>query len=355
MNQITNYTGFSPQFNLSNFDIAVAIRNGLNSDNARTKELDSNLLTILPANTWMERAKSQPIPKMLFSEFWFEGEVSILFADTNVGKSILAVQIADSISRGVPIPGFKLEAAAQPVLYYDFELSEKQFENRYSREYEQPYCFDKNFFRAAINPDADLSEGAKTFTELLIESIENSIKNSGAKVLIVDNLTYLSSDNERAKEASPLMQHLKKLKNKYSLSLLVLAHTPKRDESRPLAINDIQGSKMISNFCDSAFAIGKSHVDNDLRYIKQIKERQLSKVYGEEKVCLCHIAKPHNFLQFELLGFAKEWEHLRQPSDDQREKKTGDVKKLHQQGLSIRKIAEELKISVGSVHNYLKS
>jgi RecA-family ATPase len=89
--------------------------------------INTGLFTTQSANSWIEQAKSRPIPKMLFSEFWYEREVCILFSDTNLGKSILAVQIANSISKGIPINGFKLEASKQSVLYFDFELTEKQF------------------------------------------------------------------------------------------------------------------------------------------------------------------------------------------------------------------------------------
>jgi len=60
----------------------------------------SDMFIIKSANTWIEEAKNKPIPKMLFGEFWYEGEICILFADTNLGKSSLAVQIADSITKG---------------------------------------------------------------------------------------------------------------------------------------------------------------------------------------------------------------------------------------------------------------
>ena len=52
------------------------------------------------ANEWMEIAKRKAKPRRLFGDLWFEDEICILFADTNVGKSILAVQIGDRISRG---------------------------------------------------------------------------------------------------------------------------------------------------------------------------------------------------------------------------------------------------------------
>src|SRR6476620_2270203 len=70
---------------------------------------NKGLFTVKTANRWIEQAKTRPIPKMLFGEFWFEGELCILFADTNLGKSILAVQIGNSISKGEQIRGFRLE------------------------------------------------------------------------------------------------------------------------------------------------------------------------------------------------------------------------------------------------------
>ena len=132
------------------------------------------LFTVKTASRWIEQAKTRPIPKMLFGEFWFEGELCILFADTNLGKSILAVQIGNSISRGEQIGGFKLEASKQPILYFDFELSDKQFENRYSIKFEQHYSFDSNFIRVEINPDAVIPE-AQTFDDYLNHSLERSI------------------------------------------------------------------------------------------------------------------------------------------------------------------------------------
>src|SRR5437879_5969535 len=64
-------------------------------DPSKTK----HIFTLYTGNRWMELGERSPQPKMLFGEFWHEGELCILFADTNAGKSVLAVQIADSITR----------------------------------------------------------------------------------------------------------------------------------------------------------------------------------------------------------------------------------------------------------------
>lgn len=54
------------------------------------------------------------------------------------------------------------------------------------------------------------------------------------------------------------MIHLNNLKKRYGLSILVLAHTPKRSMECPITSNDLAGSKRLYNFFDSVFAIGKS-------------------------------------------------------------------------------------------------
>ena len=86
-------------------------------------DADNNILISKTAHDWLNEAALAPVPQMLLSELWYEGEICVLFADTNVGKSILAVQIGNSISSGKPIPGFKLGVKAQPVVYLDFELN----------------------------------------------------------------------------------------------------------------------------------------------------------------------------------------------------------------------------------------
>lgn len=311
----------------------------------KSKFYNSGLFTIQTGNQWIEQAKSRPIPRMLFGEFLFEHELCILFADTNLGKSILAVQIANSISNGEQIPGFKLEAKKQPVLYFDFELSDKQFENRYSINFEKHYNFDSNFIRAEINPEAETPKSFDSFESYLQYSLEQSINKTGAKVLIIDNITYLKTETERAKDALPLMKQLKAIKKKYELSILALAHTPKRDLTKPITRNDLQGSKMLINFCDSSFAIGESSTDKGLRYLKQIKARNTEIVYDSENVILCQIDKPVNFLQFEFLNFSTEREHLKQPTDKDKESQIEKVIELKKQGKSFREIGTELGIS----------
>ncbi|OOQ59114.1 AAA family ATPase [Mucilaginibacter pedocola] len=318
--------------------------------------IEDSVLMVREANHWITEARDAAIPKMLFGKFWHQGEVCILFADSNLGKSILAVQIADAITKGSANAPFDVEAEAQTVVYCDFELTDKQFEARYSQDYTNHYQFMPGFLRAKINPDIELPNGFDDFDQYLIYDLERTVVATNAKVLIIDNLTYLRNETEQANGALPLMKELKNLKNKHGLSILVLAHTPKRDLTQPITRNHLQGSKMLMNFCDSAFAIGESNADSTLRYLKQIKQRNTEQVYGESNVCLCRISKPYNFLHYSFVGFGHEWQQL-----EDRQKSLTDIELLQQamqlreEGLTLRQIGTTMGISHQKVDRILKA
>ena len=67
--------------------------------NATWKELQENrtygAFYLKTANKAMEDASKLPDPCALFDVFWSEGEICILFGDTNTGKSALATQVAN--------------------------------------------------------------------------------------------------------------------------------------------------------------------------------------------------------------------------------------------------------------------
>lgn len=298
---------------------------------------DKDFFIIKTANECLEIAKLKPIPKSLYFDFWFQFELCVLFASSNVGKSILAVQIANLIAK------------YEKVLYVDCELSVKQFEGRYSDNYQNHYRFSDNFFRVELNPNC-----LESSDDLFYKSLENAIISTGAKVLIIDNITYLKSDTEKAKDASSLMKDLKRLKEKYSLSILVLAHTPKRDMTKQLSINDLSGSAMIGNFIDSAFTIGSSIKDKNLRYLKQIKVRAVEKKYESDNIVVHQIVKYTNFLEFEFVGYASENEHLKEVSEKDKSAVKEQAKELQRIGKTQREIAKELGISPMTVNRYLK-
>lgn len=322
-------------------DIFNAIGEGL----ARTEAMKDGIpetvgmLRIKSANQTLIEAQQRPDPKPLWLSLWYEGEVCCLFADSNLGKSIYAVQIGESIAK------------TQRVMYFDFELSDKQFQLRYTDEQGELYHFSKDFYRVEIDKESlDISN----FEDAIISNIEAAGLQSGAKILIIDNLTWLCSNSEKGDDAGKFMKRLMALKKKHDLSLLIIAHTPKRNQSNPITTNDLAGSKKLYNFFDSCFAIGQSAKDVGLRYIKQMKVRHGEFMYDSENVIVCQIEKNGAFLQFTPIGFATEREHLKQQSEGDLSQEIESVKELGQQNLSVRDIAKRLNMSKSKVQRLLK-
>ena len=300
------------------------------------------MFTIKSANETIKAAAKERDPMRLYDEFWIENEVCCLFADSNVGKSILAVQIANEVAR------------KQKVLYFDFELSDKQFQLRYTNdETKQLYRFPQNFYRVCMNKLIK-SYSTNDLADKIIQDIENCVKVSKCKTIIIDNLTWISSNSRSTKIAGDLMKRLSIMQEQHNLSMLILAHTTKRNMSKPITQNDLGGSKMIFNFLDSAISIGVSAKDPNIKFLKQIKVRDGALKYGTDNVMLCSIEKKKSFLQFVTIGFEEESEHLKKRKDDDKLAIIARIKAMKADGMSIRDIATELGMSHATVDRWSK-
>ena len=263
------------------------------------------MMNIKTANQTILEASLLPTPRALWDSFWYEGELSCLFADSNVGKSILAVQIADRIAR------------TDNVLYLDFELSEKQFQLRYTNEHGELYTFPDKLYRVSIDCNQLLDAN---FEEAIIGGIEQMAVQTDCKIFIIDNLTYLCCAMEKGDAAGRLMIQLNNLKKRYALSILVLAHTPKRSLDCPITSNDLAGSKRLYNFFDSVFTIDK--VDA--------------------------------FLQFVFRGYSTEKEHLKKLGDNESSQRDCQILQLSQSGKSVREIASQVNCGKSTVNRIIQ-
>ena len=280
------------------------------------------------ANDAIIEAREMPNPIRLYPPFWNEGEIACLFADSNVGKSILAVQIADHIALNF----------RRVVHYYDFELTKKQFQMRYTVEQtSKSYTFSPYLRRPVVAVEGDIAGNEDS----LMNAIEQAAVSDQCSVIIIDNLTCLCNNSESGDTAGRFMARLMELKKRLGLSVLVIAHTPKRDLSQPISQNDLAGSKRLFNFFDSVFAMGKSAHDNT-RYIKQIKTRMDILEHGIDNVLTGQVVQyDDGFLCFEASVTCDE-RHLLDTKSDSR---LSEVAQLRSEGLSIRKIAEQLGVS----------
>ncbi len=308
------------------------------------------LLRIKTMNKTMEEAASMPVPRQLFGVFIHENELVIFFADTGAGKTMLILQVAEAIANGISTLKLPNDSGPKKVLFLDCELSAKQQQKRYSDNFKDTAVFSDYLYRAELSFDDpnDYSE------EGIIQSIELALSQNNFEVIIVDNITYLSRDAEKSKEAAPLMKYLKQLKERTNVTIVLLAHTPKRDLYREISVNDLAGSKALSNFADSIFCMGRSNIDTPVRYLKQIKARNSDLVYHRDNVLSIQLTQLRpNFLGFEFLGFGYEKEHLKDKGSSL-EDLAPEIGELSDKGFSQRDIASQLGIAVSTVNKYVR-
>jgi len=309
----------------------------------------TNILMDKLAKEWMHIGSQIKDPKPLFGSIWHQGEVAILFSNTGKGKSIFAIQLADAISKGSSLLDSTIEK--QKVLYFDFEMSTKSFQLRYSTNNQNYYEFDEKLIRIEIDRTKSLESRKESFEELILKSIKTQVENYNPEVIIIDNITFLSAANEKSQEALALMKLILDLSRKNSLSILLIAHTPKRDVYRPIQLEDLAGSKALSNFVDVCFCIGESVQSSKTRYVKQLKNRNHPIVYGADNVINCSIQKNDSFLRFHFQGYGYEKDHLRVEESDNRH---SEARVMKNSGKTNVDIGKHFGVSEKTIRNWLK-
>lgn len=320
------------------------------------EEPQGKRLSVRTAQQRIADAANQPEILPHADVLWQKNELVILFGDTGKGKSIAAVAIADAISKGESFLGLENKLPAMRVLYYDFELSDKQFQKRYSNEAGEPYEFSPGLFidNVDLSQIADTDKKVK-FEEVLLDRFKSDILDTHAEVVIIDNITFLSTHTpEDSQVALTLMKLLKELKTSMDISVLVLAHTPKKVGTFGITIQDLAGSKHLSNFADGVIALGDVKSKKNVRYLMQVKpSRSGEHKFDKSNVILCELEKEDKFLTFRFIKFCQEYELMGPAEENGKDEKVAMMKEMQRQGKTVREISVEIGISKSSVSRWL--
>ena len=310
-------------------------------------------------NSMMMKEQRKPVPEILWggdgngNALWFENEFAILFGRTNTGKSLYAVQIAEHISGQL----------GKTVLYLDLELSMKQFQERYTSKDGELHVWPDNLHR----PDLSMIGDGLYDSDKFLPLIRRMMAKVNARVLILDNLTFLvNNGGMKAEDVKPICQEFCSWA-KEGYSILVVNHTPKIQPFTPLDINHCLGSSMLTNFVQSVFAIGTDSSNPSTgRYVMQLKSRNGRIVWDGNHVIpyvidktlaptMLRFIQPVQLHQTGMdtqipIQTARECDLLKDADNMQLEQ----IRKLHGQGMSNRKIAGELNLSPTTVGKRLK-
>jgi predicted ATP-dependent serine protease len=257
----------------------------------------------------IKRAKEEPKMIHLFGNYISSGQVAILGGDTGVGKTILSYDAALHISKGKTFLGEENEAEPLPVLYLDYELSRQSLLKRFPNE----NIFDDYFHRPDIDDLILRYEG-----EFNIDQIINCIDETNASFVVIDNISAVAlKSTQDADTALQLIKAIHFLSRERKLTFLLIAHTPKILPNQALSINHISGSKILSNFADSVFMIGRSNQSINRRYIKLLKTRD---TIENESVLVADI-EFDGYLRFTSEFYDEEKHHLSlDPDKDSRKR-----------------------------------
>ena len=187
----------------------------------------------------------------------------------------------------------------------------------------------------------------------VLSAIEKELQKGWADVVIVDNITAIQVDNEKAAAGGELLQKLNSLRTKYKVSMLVVSHTPKRPKYFEIGMYDLAGSSQLTNQIDNLVALGYSSRDKNERYLKQLKVRDTEFQYQEDNVLVLNLAMERGTLKFTITDTIDEKQLLGERID--RSDRDSKILELTKQGLSSRKIADILGLGKSRVAQIIKN
>ena len=277
-------------------------------------------------NQCIDEAHQLPPLVPLYPNIVLEGDLSIIFGQSGIGKTIFAMQIARYIA-----------------VYVDCEMTPRQLGNRYGTA-----NFPPTFLRAEMDREHP--------SEDVLKGIEEVAVANHVQVVFIDNITALGQSLDRSADAGTLMASLNTLKKQYNWTLVVLNHVPKMFSGyQPLSLSAMQGSAKINQLIDDAIGIAQSCIDSNLVYVKQCKWRNGELTMGADHVAVYERCKDgYGNLGFVSRGFGTEQEHLSIESGNEREEIRARVRELSAKGMTQTAIAEQLGISQSKVSRLLK-
>lgn len=290
-----------------------------------------------PLKEDLEKGRKMDPPKELCPHILVEHETTILFSGPGVGKTTLAMQMA-----------IELAEQGKRVLYVNFELSDQQLALRYPNRDCPSTLYHASIDYTKMHDVTDQN--------LILPEIERMALERNIEVIIIDNFTNLCINSKEAAEAGNIMVKLLAMRMTHNWTMLILAHTPKRKQGDPLTIDDLAGSKLLSNLADNVIGFNKSRKDKNMRYLIQLKYRSLPIELDFKNVQELTLTSSDGWLHFEYGGYDEERAHLPRSRDEKAELERDIIRELKQpNGSSYREIADKLGTSPSKVMRVAKS
>ncbi|MCQ2198430.1 MAG: AAA family ATPase [Paludibacteraceae bacterium] len=284
---------------LKNRSISALEDSGNKTCEEYEKELENyEFLTMNEAMDQVDDAYSKP----LLGPLMHQGDVVGLVAESNVGKTIFAMQLAEFWTSGkFAIEGLRNEAGAQKVCFMSAEMSDTQMKRRYSSEKGGVYRFSDSLIY--VDKNMENEEKMKAMVKMVV-------KKARPDIIIIDSLCQVAdSDMTKMTQVKPLIKYFKEIAKENSVTFLIILHTKKRSavdrKKDKMDKYSLYGSSAITNMFDSLWALDQG-LREPVKILTQVKSRDGDLVFNNDNAMIMSIVKdePDNFLRFELESVA---------------------------------------------------
>lgn len=272
-------------------------------------------------------------PQMVFDEFWREGELALMFGESGVGKSLLAMRLADTLAAGGDIPWFRMECPAGKTLHVDLSMSDRQFASRHS------YSGEGGEERA-LQVSTRLYCDRPVDEQELIEWLERQIEAEKLRYVIIDDLSMLMRSCDGTRDTVAVMRGLRRICGRFGVSILVVMQSEGPKANARLSERDLGRQRSLCRMADSVFGIGHNAKRGGSVYLAHTRSHSSKPQWTVHNAIQAKIIEHRGslFIEFEM-----------NVSEEERAL-INALKDLRRLGLSFREVAVKLRISKSRAH-----
>lgn len=264
----------------------------------------------------------------LWKGIWEHSEVACLFGLPNVGKTILAMQIATNAKEmGLRVDYFDLEGLEHPV---------------------------KPQFTPTTMPLSDNEE--VTPLDFIIKNI--TVKKT--QVAIIDDFDLLLNGDNSTANVKSTLNSLRQLSRSTSAAILIIAHSRPHKKGQVITTNCLPNAYEIMHVCDSVFSLAQANRHNATHhkrthYIKQHKNRMAPVIYDDNCVLSAELTLHDGIVEFDdFKPLGNERQLLRDYGFHSHESVYEAIRQLNRCHYTTREIAAIVGISQSQVSRTIK-
>lgn len=240
-----------------------------------SNQISSTFNNIQPSNFPTNNKNSESDSTDLWQGLWARGEMVCLFGTPCVGKSILAMQIAN-----------ELKNRRLSVIYFDLENFE------YPVKPLVKTCSPSDYY---ASPDEKL------------QFIAQEIADKKPQAVIIDEISLLT-DSKDPFSMRQTLNRLRIISRHNGTAMLLIAHSKKLKKKALATTDELQHPYEIMHACDSVFSLTETSRHNattnqKTHYIKQHKNRMSPVIIGEDAVMSMQLTTTDEHLIFTNIHF----------------------------------------------------